>query len=112
MSFGYHKGSRYSRTVFDQVLCPANVHLPGPVVSEVPLRSEPPKRHPRYTHSPRTLAPDPYTYCFLDAELLGRLGDFRPPWEAVFANGGGLEEVSLSSVVKLAQFCSVDESPL
>lgn len=38
VSFGHHKGSRSSRTTCDQVLCPANVHLPGPVVSEVPLK--------------------------------------------------------------------------
>lgn len=49
VSSGHHKGSRYSRTICDQVLCPANVHLPGPVVSEVPLRSGPPERQPRYT---------------------------------------------------------------
>lgn len=48
VSFGHHKGSR---TTCDQVLCPADDHLPGPVVSEVPLMSGPPERHPSYTRS-------------------------------------------------------------
>lgn len=51
VSFGHHKGSGYSRTTCDQVLCPEVVHLPGRVVSEVPLRSGLPQRHPRYTYS-------------------------------------------------------------
>lgn len=109
----HQEGPRCSKTGCNEAPVASKHLLPLPPSS---LQSSM-RGHPRQPDFPGPLcwvteAPGPYTYCFLEAELLGRLGDFWPLSGGGSRKRGALEEASLSSVVRLAQFCSLDESPL